>query len=34
LSSRGGIDSKAFATNQTSRNARLDDPLEHTAENI
>src|SRR6187455_2253443 len=25
---------KAFATNQTSRNARLDDPFEHPAENI
>jgi hypothetical protein len=28
------IDGKALATNQTGRNARLDDPLEHTTENI
>ena len=28
------IDGKAFATNQTGRNARLDDPFEHAAENI
>src|ERR1700752_3051359 len=28
------IDRKAFAANQTGRDARLDDPLEHTAENI
>jgi hypothetical protein len=27
------IDGKAFATNQTSRNARLDDSFEHPAEN-
>jgi hypothetical protein len=31
---QAGIDCKAFATNQTGRNARLDDPLEHTTENI
>ena len=28
------IDGKAFAANQTGRDARLDDPLEHPAENI
>src|SRR5829696_9129729 len=28
------IDRKAFAANQTGRDARLDDPLEHVAENI
>src|SRR2546421_11573997 len=28
------IDGKAFAANQTGRNARLDDPFEHPAENI
>ncbi|MET4205017.1 hypothetical protein ABIA95_009146 [Bradyrhizobium sp. LA8.1] len=28
------IDCKAFATNQTGRDARLDDPLEYAAENI
>ena len=28
------IDGKAFAANQTGRDARLDDPFEHLAENI
>src|SRR5882762_10217896 len=28
------IDGKAFAADQAGRDARLDDPLEHTAENI
>jgi hypothetical protein len=27
-------DSKAFATNQTGGNACLDDPFEHTTENV
>jgi hypothetical protein len=28
------IECKAFATNQTGRNARLDDTLKHAAENV
>jgi hypothetical protein len=28
------IDCKAFATNQTGRNARFDDTLKHAAKNI
>jgi hypothetical protein len=28
------IDRKSFAANQTGSNARLDDPLEHTAEDL
>jgi hypothetical protein len=31
---RRRIDGKAFAANQTDRDARLDGPLEHVAENI